>query len=374
MKGERTQAGLWKNPEVSAQYGERRIKNREGALQNQGFTREISITQTFEFPGKGSLRKAIANQNIEIAELGLEQFKRVLQGRVKSLAIEYGVNSANAESADEIAERSGGLIKLLHERPYAGTPQLLELRAIEGSLIELKKSAKEFIQARDEASANLHLLLGLPSNQPLKIEVPLEAPHLPLSDSTSLILTALSHNTSLLIRTRELEKAVKEVTSARWEVAPDFKVGPFFSQDRAGDVEQNFGATLSVTLPLWDWNQGNIASAQARRTQADSLLLEARRQVEGEVLRRKRSYDLHQKLLQEISSSSIQQLRDASDLADRQYRTGGIGIQLFLEMQRQYLSSMKIQGETLSEVWKNWLDLDLLTGGELSASSSKETK
>ncbi len=373
MKGERTQAGLWKNPEISAQYGERRVKAGDSSLQNKGTTRELSIVQTFEFPGKGSLRKAIANKNIELAELGLQQFHRSLEGQVRSLALQYLTASTNADAAAEISERSSGLVKLLQERPSAGTQQLLELRIIEGSLIGLQQSAKEFIQAREETRLELNSLLGFPSSQTLKIESSMEIPRLAAKDQNTLILTGLSGNLQLKMRTVELEKAMKEVTAAKLDIAPDFSVGPFFSQDKAGDSEQNFGATLSLTFPLWNWNQGNIATANARQTQADAMLLDARRKVEAEIARRYRAYELNRNQMEQFSEDTMKKLREASDLADRHYRTGAIGIQIFLEMQRGFLSSLQIRNDALLGVWKNWLDLDLLTGGTISAPQSPKT-
>jgi len=362
-KGKRTQAGLWKNPEFSGEYGERRIKGSSGQLLDEGTTRNFSLAQTFEFPGKGSLRKAIANKDVELAELGLSQFRWVLEGRVRSLAVRYQGASANADTAAEINERSTGLVKLLQSRPAAGTRQLLELRVIEGSLMEIQQSSKEFVMDREEARIELNTLLGLPAKQPLKIQTPLRSPQSPLADLNGIVLAGLSGNLQLKMRTVELEKAAREVSSARLEVAPDFAVGPFFSQDKAGDREENLGATLSVTLPLWNWNQGNIAAAKARRDQADALLLVARRKVEAEIARRYRAYELNRQQLEEIPDSVIGNLRDASDLADRQYRTGAVDVQLFLGVQREFLNARKIRNAAVLEAWNHWLDLGLLTGG-----------
>jgi outer membrane protein, heavy metal efflux system len=177
------------------------------------------------------------------------------------------------------------------------------------------------------------------------------------------VLRALQHNLQLKIRIAELEKATRQVSSAQWEVAPNFSVGPFFSQDRAGDQEQNFGGSVSVTLPLWDWNQGNIATAKARREQADAALLEARRKVEAQVLRRVRFYDLAQRQLGLMPDNLVEQSRETSDLADRQYRTGAISVPLFLEVQRGFLSTLRTRNEAVLQAWKNWLDLEILTGG-----------
>lgn len=362
-QGKRTQAGLWKNPEFSGEYGERRIKDSSGRLQDEGTTRSFSLAQTFEFPGKGSLRKAIAAKDIELAELGLGQFRRVLEGKVRSLVVRYQGASANADAADEIHERSAGLVKLLQSRPMAGTRQLLELRVIEGSLMEIQQASKEFVLEREEARIELNALLGFPAGQPLKIKTPLRPPQSPMADLNTLVLAGLSGNLPLKIRTVELEKAVKEVSAARLEAAPDFVIGPFFSRDQAGEREENIGGTLSVTLPLWNWNQGNIAASRARRDQADALLLEARRRVEAEIARRYRAYALTRQQLERIPESVIGNLREAADLADRQYRTGAVDVQLFLEVQREFLNAQKIRHAAVSDAWNHWLDLGLLTGG-----------
>lgn len=366
-KGQRTQAGLWKNPELSGEYGSRRITDAAGGLQGDGFTRSVALTQTFEFPGKGSLRKAIANKDIEIAELGLKQFRMALTGRVQMLAYRYQAASINAAAAEEISERSAALVDLLKKRSIAGTTQLLELRVIEGSLVELHKSAKEFIQQREETRLELNTLMGWPSSQSLVIRSELTPPAHAL-EVNKLVLTGLAQNLQLKGRIAELEKSVRQVSAAKLEAAPDFSVGPFFSQDKAGDLEENFGGSLSLTLPLWNWNQGNIATAKARREQADALLLDARRKVEAEITRHIRFYDLTLKQLQQMSGDLTEQLRATSELADRQYRTGAISVQLYLEVQRNFLSVQQTHNEAIQEAWSRLLDLDLLTGGALNLS------
>lgn len=371
-QGERTQAGLWKNPQFSGQYGERRVSDDKGNLEGKDNTRSISVTQTFEFPGKGSLRKAIANKNIELAELGLKQFRLALEGKIQSLAIQYVVAARNGAAAGEISERSSALIKLLQERPAAGTQQLLELRVIEGNLLELQKFTKEVLEAKEEARTELNNLLGWPTSQQFDLQIELTLPPKKITQLNALILSGLSNNLQLKIRTVELEKAIKEVSAQKLEAAPDFSIGPFFSQDKAYELEENLGVTLSMTLPLWNWNQGGISTAKAQKLQADALLLDARRKVENEIIRRYKAYGFVQTQLEQMPPDTIEKFHEASDLADRQYRTGGIGVQLFLEIQKQFLSAQQIRNEAILEGWKNWLDLKLLAGDITTLESYKE--
>lgn len=364
-KGQRTQAGLWKNPEFEGELGTRRTKDSSSSLQGEGFTRGFSITQTFEFPGKGSLRKAIANKDVEIATLALQQFRLALAGQIRSLACRHLMATARAESAEEISERSSGLIDLLKQRPGTGPAQLLELRIIEASLLELKKEAKEAAQEKEETQLELASLLGLPGSSTFTI-TKAPSPVFPDLDSHKLILQGLNHNISLKIRVLELEKTLREVSAARLEAAPDFSVGPFFSQDKAGEREENAGILLSTTLPLWNWNQGNIATAEARRAQADVMLLDARRKVETEIARRTRTYALSRKLLQDTPAEAVFKMRESSELSDRQYRLGAINVQLYLETQKAFLSTRNLRDKAYLETWQNLLDLELLTGESLT--------
>lgn len=362
-KGEKNQAGLWKNPEISGGYGPRTVKSSDGTDASD-FNRNISITQTFEFPGKASLRKAIAEKNIELALLGLDQYKLALRGEITKLAQEYLAASDEADAAEEVSDRCRALIKLLAQRPAAGVPQFLELKTIQGSLIELQKAGLEHTQARDEARLELNRLVGFPPNSPLKL-VSEEATPVVQARSEQIILQGLSRNYQLKIRLLEIDKAVKTLSAAKLDVAPDFTVGPYFSQDKAGDDEINYGVSISTTLPLWNWNQGNVQTARAQKEQADILLLDARRKVEEEILRRLRSWELTQKELTLASESTVEDLRNAADLADRQYRTGGINVQLFLESERTYLEAQRTRREAILQSWKDALDLDLLIGGTL---------
>lgn len=360
-KGQRTQAGLWKNPEFSGEYGEKRAKDLEGSLEGEGFARKISLTQTFEFPGKGSLRKAIATKNVEIAELGLLQFQIALAGQIRNLAYQYFTASSNAEAAQAISERSAELIESLKKRGAAGAQIFLETQVIEGSLIELQKSAKEFIQERDEARIELNTLLHRSGNESLNFQADIDPSEIKekLSD---LLAAALEKNYQLKIRMVELERRTNEVSASRLDAAPDFNVGPFYSEEKAQDREITIGVSASMPLPLWNWNQGNVATAKARHAQAEEEATHARHIILSEVSRRFRAYELTLQQLKKTPAETIQKLREAADFADRQYRLGAINIQLYLEVQRQFLSAQEIRSKALLEAWRNRLDLQLLTG------------
>ena len=369
-KGQRTQAGFFKNPEVSAEIGAREVRDSQNVLQGNGTTLSIAVTQTFEFPGKGTLRKAIANKNIEIAELGLEQFRLALAGQIRLLAYEHIAANSEAEAAEAVYRQTGELASQLTSQTGFGARLQIEIRLIQASLVELGAAIKESSLRREETRTKLNALLGLPQSIPLRLRDPLAPPQKRLN-ANRLVFAAQQNNPLLKIRQRELERSARELSAARLDIAPDFAIGPFFSRDVAGDTEQNIGAAISATVPLWDWNIGNIQSAKARREAAEALRVKAERDTAAEILSRLRAYELTQRQLDMIPSGLLQNVLEASALAETQFRNGSIGAQLYLDAQSASLNVLRSSQKAVLDAWRTLLDLNLLTGGTLE---DKETK
>ena len=369
-KGQRTQAGFFKNPEVSAEIGAREVRDSQNLLQGNGTTFSIAVTQTFEFPGKGTLRKAIANKNIEIAELGLEQFRLTLAGQVRLLAYEHIAAKSEADAAEAVYRQSSELALQLTSQTGFGARLQIEIRLIQASLVELGAAIKESSLRREETRTKLNALLGLPQSIPLRLRDPLAPPQKRLN-ADRLVFAAQQNNPLLKIRQRELERSARELSAARLDIAPDFAIGPFFSRDVAGDTEQNIGAAISATVPLWDWNIGNIHSAKARREAAEALRVKAERDTEAEILSRLRAYELTQRQLEMIPSGLLQNVREASALAETQFRNGSIGAQLYLDAQSASLNALRTSQKAVLDAWRTLLDLNLLTGGALEDKEAK---
>ncbi len=370
-KGQRTQAGFFKNPEVSFEMGGREVRDSENVLQGNGTTMSVSVMQTFQFPGKGTLRKAIANKNIEIAELGLEQFRLSLAGQVRVLAYEHLAATAEANAAESVYKQSSDLASQLNSQSNFGARLLIEIRLVQASLVELGAAIKDASLRREETRTQLNALLGRPQSLPLRISASFTPPTKRL-DVTKLIFAAQNNNPLLKIRQKELERSARELTATRLDIAPDFAIGPFFSRDVAGDTEQNFGGAISATIPIWDWNIGNIQSAKARSTMAEALRVKAERDTEAQILSRLKAYELTRRQLDMIPSELLGNIQEASTMADTQFRNGSIGAQLYLDTQTAYLNALRASQNAVLDAWRTLLDLNLLTGGHLDA--PKEAK
>ena len=362
-KGARKTAGVLANPELSAGVGRKSVRG-PGA-NGDGTAWSVSLMQPFEWPGRLGLRKAIANRDIELATLGLERFRTALAGRVRTLA--YGLFAAQekAAAAREVAERFRDLREVLVQRDPAGLTPLLETRVIEATELNAQRKASEALLAQQTALLELNQLRGsapetaLPMGQP-QLTFPQAQPR------ETLVAQARTNNFEIRLRAVELEQQGFRVNLARNERRPAISVGPFVSHESAGgDRELQVGIGLSMPLPLWNRNQGNLAIAEARRTQAETSLHIATRELERKVLEAALTYETKVREMARWRPDSAEHFREAAEVADRHYRLGAVPISTYVELQKQYLEAVEALLETKHEALEAASQLELLTGQPL---------
>jgi len=112
-------------------------------LARVGAGREVDVGLVFEWPGRLSLRKAIANQDVALASLGLERFRQALGERARELALSMAGATEKARVAREVADRFRALREVLVQRDPAGITPQLEIRILEATELGLRRRAVE---------------------------------------------------------------------------------------------------------------------------------------------------------------------------------------------------------------------------------------
>jgi len=372
MKGQRKQANYFQNPNLAFGIGGREVRDNQNVIQGSGVTLNAALLQTFQFPGKGTLKKAIANKNIEIAELGLVQFRLALASQIKALGYEYLAATTEADASESVFKQTNEMLTQIGAQSSFGGKKQIENRLIQASLVELGSQIRQASQKKEEIRTRLNALLGRPQALPLKISTPLLPPKAALNDS-KLIIDAQNDNPLLRIRKSELERSVKELSATRLDIAPDFAIGPYLSVDNAGSLEKNLGGAITANIPVWDWNIGNIESAKARKSQAEALRVKAERDVEAQMLALIRTYSLIQRQISQISPDALPNIQSTSIQAKVEYLNATIGAQLYLDAQSLFLNTLQKSNQATVDAWRTLLDLNILTGGHLEKSSAKKS-
>ncbi len=360
--GERQTSATHANPDLSTTIGNKRVAS---PVLSDGLAWSVALKQTFEWPGRISLRKAIADQQIKLAELGLGQFRAALASRARVLAFNLFAAREKAEAAREVADRFRALREVLVQRDPAGLTPVLETRIIEATELTLQRRATEAALAEESARLELNQLRGQPWEQAVSIQTPsLDFP--PFPGAEPLLTSAKTNNFDLRMRQAELEQQGFRVSLAQKEKNPAMTVGPYVSQERAGDHETQVGISLSMPLPLWNRGSGRIATEEARRLQAETVLSLAHRNLERQVLEASLAYQARLSEMQRWRPDSVRQFKEAAALADRHYRLGAVPIATYVELQKQYLDAVDALLNTRRETLAAAQELERLTGVDLN--------
>jgi outer membrane protein, heavy metal efflux system len=356
-------AGTLRNPELSSELGYKNSRENSGGASGDGAVLAFSVSQTVEYPGRIALRKAIANHDLVLAELHLEQFRLTLAARVRSLA--YAMTSAHerTKAVQEIASRTQALNDVLKQRPLPGIAPQLEAQIISSNLLTFQRQERESALAEKTIAAELNQLCGRSADATLAVSA---SPVVFTAVSVPGLVNA-SRSNAFDIRIRQVELALQgfKVALSKNERFPAIAVGPFYSVENAIDREQRVGLGISLPLPLWDRNAGNIASSTARQQQAEASLALAEGEVERRVTQTAAALETKRAEIETWKTSTIAKLREASELADRSYRLGAIPLATYVEIQKQYLEAIGAFNDAQRDALEAAQALEILTGQKL---------
>jgi cobalt-zinc-cadmium efflux system outer membrane protein len=303
---------------------------------------------------------------MQLAELGFAQFQASLAARARTLAYNVFAAQEKAAAAKEVAARFQQLREVLVQRDPAGLTPQLETRIIEATELTLQRKATDATLASQSALLELNQLRGQPWTNATKI-APVNLAFTPAPETDILLAAAQTNNFELQMRRVELEQQGFKVSLARKDGYPSVTAGPYFSQERAGDREQQVGISLSIPIPLWNRNKGNIATAEARQKQAETSLYVTQRDLDRRIIEKLLTYQTKLGEMGKWRPESVDEFRKAAELADRHYRLGAVPLATYVELQKQYLEAVEALLDTRREALEAGQELQRLTGLEFKA-------
>jgi len=325
-----TAEALRSNPEL------RFYEAQLAALPKGSETKPPVLEQPLGFRSSDALRDALLNRDRELVALYVDEFRFALAAEVRLKAIAYQGSLESAATAADLAARIQALVKMLEQRPAAGTESLIERRILEGAALPFVRVAAEQKLAAEQTRLALNHLLGRLADTPINVT---DAFTLPLEEKP----TAPSEALLNAQRKAELTRGLSGFDAV--ESIEKYAVGPWFTRGGLGafdplDMVTQFGGS---SIP-----------------QRERLLADAERKLQRELARRSAAYLSARDVVQAIPADLIANLAAVSEVADRQYRVGALSANLLIEVNREWLDALEIRNEAILQLWRNRLDLELL--------------
>jgi cobalt-zinc-cadmium efflux system outer membrane protein len=296
-----------------------------------------------ELGGKRARRIDVAKAEAGLAEIDIRTAMLTLRRNVR-LAF-YGLVTADervklAEAVVAVAER---VRQVAQARFDEGAAPRLEVLEAEFGAARAKADLEVTKSDRVAAQAGLNALLNQPAGQVLAVTGDLaEVPATPPLDRAAAMATASNVDLLALDREIEIEQGRARLLRAERVPTPLFSVGGVF--DAPGEFRAGASAGLTMSLPLFSRNQGEIAQSLAVTNQLRAQREATRRTVESEIFGMIARIAARRSQLDMYRTSLIPIATSVEALAEESYRLGRTPVLALLLAQR-----------ALRDVWREYL-------------------
>ena len=333
-EGGLTSAGLFPNPEFETEILSTDAGNRI----------ELRLSQEFQIGGQRGKRKNVGRMNLEKVRSKIADGGRLLTGEVREGFYEVVLLQEKVKLADQVVGLNGELAKIAGTQFRAGLIPEFEVNLarvkLQGALLEKMRVANELSISK----MRLNNLLGRPAETALKIEGGLIYNPIEL-DLNLLKDFALEHRSDLRRLQFEERMMDQAVSLAKSERIPDIGLSAIYEQEPEGD--RSFGAEVTIPLPLFNRNQGEIRTSLAEKRSVGFERENQERVVEREVTTAYMEYNLSKEVLDSYEKKILGLVEESLQLIRWAYRRGETGIleavvaqEEFVEARGAYLDAL----------------------------------
>ena len=365
-QGEVTTVRTWQNPEVSVAPGFKTIRDPSETQ----FHGDFGLEQTFEWPGKRALRRAVAEKNVAVRQLALAGFRSQLAIQVRRAYFTLLATREVVALREQRLTLAKSFVDAAKKKVEGGYAPDFEATKAEVEVVTAQKSLREAQAQRDAACVALNALMVQKPNKPLSVTGTL-GDGVALPDQFTLMEKALAQNLAVKVQEAEAERTGLSLQSIRKSRLPDFKAGPNLEYTRD---EQIVGFGVSLPLPLWNNKKGEIATATAEQEKALAELEKLRREILRDVATASQNLTAAKESLAFYTPALRDKLKTALDAAAQSYSEGRTPLLLYLESQRTYFDTQADYFDTLQKLYATQAELESAIGVSLDQLAQSQTK
>jgi cobalt-zinc-cadmium efflux system outer membrane protein len=368
-KGRLTQAGLRPNPML--ELGGQKAISPDNSV-------TVGVTLPLDLNGRKAGRVGVAERDLEVKRAQLADRERRLSAEVRMKAADLLAARRDLQVTDELLSVNREALNLLRERTRQGAIPPLEENLL---LVEVNRldAGRRLLESRSEIfGLQLRALVGLPAESPFSLAGALE-PAGPLPERGAALSQAVERRPDL--RAARADEALararvgKEEAEGRWDASvsvgyqrQEMGFGLNGLTDRGGtrpiqDTFHYFGGGVSITLPVRNQNQGNVAAARAEAVAADRRVELAALVVRQEVASAFTQYDAARRSLEIYARGVRDVARQNLDVVRRTYQLGRATLLDVIGEQRRYIEIEMGYTEALKQVYAAWVEVDRAIGG-----------
>lgn len=360
------QEGLVPNPELEFE-----IEEFGGTGQfEDGDSREttVLISQQIELGGKRKRRKDTAVKEIQIAGWDYGVVRHDILARVKTAFYEVLLAREGLELAEERATIAQQVHKTVSARVRAGKVSPVE--EIKSANI-LSRAGIELSAAKgnlETARKNLSLLWG--SSKPRFTRAAGDLYSVSPPPSLEKLMERIDQSPELSRWSAEMESRQAGLRLAKSLAVPDISLG-FGIKSFAETDDTAYVAQASVSLPLFDRNQGGTRQARYLMAETEEAGRSARSQARGRLLDAHREMSLAFERAETLREQVLPGAEKVFEAVSIGYRARKFGYLELLDAQERLAEANAEYLEALSSYHRSKAELERLIGSDLESIIAK---
>lgn len=349
-------AGAVPNPVVEGTLG-------QGVARTDGTARvewSLALTIPLGWIAAREARIGAAQAEADVAAADAELLRRDVLLQLRSLFWNLAYAQSRVASLESLDAQTLALVETIARRVEKGEARPVESTRVE---IELEKVQSELDAARTALGARraeLALWLGLPATKSIVAVADVDSVPVVLDRAAALSAARTSHPSLAVAKARDraLEAELETEKLAR---VPAFSLTGFtdFELDRRA-----YGVGFAVDLPLWNWNSGRIARAEARlaagRKQAEAAGLE----IQAAVLDAQAACQASAATATRFKNNVVPRSEAAASTMERTYQLGEAGLLDVIDARRTLLDARRLYLNALVQAQTDCSRLRALVGKE----------
>lgn len=361
-----TQAKLYHNPVISL---EENVYNR---LSHRyfDFGREseqlVNVDQLISIAGQHSNVVKEARSGHDVAVARFEELLRNLRAELHQTFVKLYFAQRNMKIyQNEIVSLRTTLNQLIAQEKK-GNISRIETARIQALLLSVRREQNEFLENVSSLQGRLRLLMAMPSSIELTTVFNPDPSALPdVSACDRLLTDSLIQRSDVLMALHQTEQAKAALKVSKSQAWPEVHITGQYDRN-AGYFPNYFAIGVSLSVPIFNHNQGHIRSAKARIIQCEQSYAGTLEKAQNEVIVAKenflRSLSLEKSVSDNFDKENIQNLFQS---VNENYRKRNISLLEFVDFYKTYKEAMLEVSTVREKVYLTAEELNKAAGREI---------
>ena len=361
-----TQAKLYQNPVISL---EENVYNRLSHCYFD-FGREseqlVNVDQLISIAGQHSNVVKEARSGHDVAVARFEELLRNLRAELHQTFVKLYFAQRNMKIyQNEIVSLRTTLDQLIAQEKK-GNISRIETARIQALLLSVRREQNEFLENVSSLQGRLRLLMAMPSSMNLTAMFNPDPSALPdVSACDRLLTDSLMQRSDVLMALHQTEQAKAALKVSKSQAWPEVHITGQYDRN-AGYFPNYFAVGVSLSVPIFNHNQGHIRSAKARIVQCEQNYTGTLEKAQNEVVVAKenflRSLSLEKSVSDNFDKENIQNLFQS---VNENYRKRNISLLEFVDFYKTYKEAMLEVSTVREKVYLTAEELNKAAGREV---------